>query len=83
MLPVSTDQRRHNIEFRRSLLKERRKTEKANELELNKSKIQKSDALKNAVKSMKDESTPQSVEDKEAYFLEQVAMGEALAARGE
>lgn len=31
---------------------------------------------------MRDERAPQSVEEREAYFLEQVAMGEALAAQG-
>jgi len=40
------------------------------------------DALRAAVRQLRNERPPQSVEEREAYFLEQVAMGEALAARG-
>lgn len=76
------DQRRNNLEFRRTLLKERKKAEKVQSLQANRERANQGEALKNAVRAMRDERTPQSVEEREAYFLEQVAMGEALAAQG-
>ncbi|KAK9900481.1 MAS20-domain-containing protein [Cystobasidium minutum MCA 4210] len=76
-------QRRNNVEFRRNLLKEKRKSEKAHQAQASKARASQSDALKNAVREMRNDRAPQSVEEREAYFLEQVAMGEALAAQGE
>lgn len=78
----NTDQRRNNVEFRRNLLKERKKLEKAASAQASKARASQGEALKNAVREMRNERTPQSVEEREAYFLEQVAMGEALAAQG-
>lgn len=79
---IFTDQRRNNVEFRRNLLKEKRKSEKAHQAQASKARASQSDALKNAVREMRNDRAPQSVEEREAYFLEQVAMGEALAAQG-
>lgn len=78
-----TDQRRNNVEFRRNLLKERKKLEKVASAQASRARASQGEALKNAVREMRNERTPQSVEEREAYFLEQVAMGEALAAQGE
>lgn len=64
------------------MLKEKRKSEKAHHAQASRDRASQSDALKSAVRQMRDERAPQSVEEREAYFLEQVAMGEALAAQG-
>jgi import receptor subunit TOM20 len=82
VLCFELDQRRNNLEFRRNLIKEKRKVEKAHAAQASRERIAQSDALKNAVREMRNDRPPSSVEDKEAYFLEQVAMGEALAAQG-
>lgn len=82
LLTLNADQRRNNVEFRRNLLKEKRKSEKAHHAQASRDRASQSDALKSAVRQMRDERAPQSVEEREAYFLEQVAMGEALAAQG-
>lgn len=70
------------MEFRRNLLKERRRVEKVQSAQASQARASQGEALKNAVRDMRDERTPQSVEEREAYFLEHVAMGEALAAQG-
>merc|ERR1711939_902481 len=74
--------RRNNVEFRRNLLKEQKKVAKQAHVEASKGKEATADALKNAVRQMKSEPVPTDVEEREAYFLEQVAIGEALAAKG-
>jgi len=74
--------RRNNVEFRRNLLKEQKKVAKQAHVEASKGKEATADALKNAVRQMKSEPVPTNVEEREAYFLEQVAIGEALAAKG-
>merc|ERR1711939_613652 len=74
--------RRNNVEFRRNLLKEQKKVAKQAHVEASKGKEATADALKNAVRQMKSKPVPTNVEEREAYFLEQVAIGEALAAKG-
>merc|ERR1712093_252110 len=74
--------RRNNVEFRRNLLKEQKKVAKQAQVEASKGKEATADALKNAVRQMKSEPVPTNVEEREAYFLERVAIGEALAAKG-
>lgn len=75
-------ERRNNPEFRRKLLKEQRKEAKASINAAKQAQAGQSDALRSAVRQMKNERPPASVEEREAYFLEQVAIGEALAAKG-
>lgn len=76
-------ERRNNPEFRRKLLREQRKELKANQTAAKQAQAGQSDALRSAVRQMKNERPPASVEEREAYFLEQVAIGEALAAKGQ
>ena len=76
-------ERRNNPEFRRKLLREQRKEAKASINAAKQAQAGQSDALRSAVRQMKNERPPASVEEREAYFLEQVAIGEALAAKGQ
>lgn len=77
-------ERRHNPEFRRRLLRDQHRQRRAAEVQSRRAQANQQDALRSAVREMRNERPFQgSAEEKEGYFLEQVAMGEALAARGE
>lgn len=76
-------ERRHNPEFRRRLLRDQYRQRRAAEVQNRRAQASQQDALRNAVRDLRNEGPFQgSADEKEGYFLEQVAMGEALAARG-
>ena len=64
------------------LAKEQRKLAKASAAHASKERASQADSLKAAVRQLKNERPPTNVEERESYFLEQVAIGEALAAKG-
>ncbi|OZJ01847.1 hypothetical protein BZG36_04940 [Bifiguratus adelaidae] len=75
--------RRNDPAFRRKLRKERKKLVKAAKT---KEEIDKSEAVNSinaALDAISNETFPVSVEEKEKYFMEQVAKGETLFAQGE
>lgn len=76
-------ERRHNPEFRKKLLKEQHKQRKVAEVSNRRAQASQQDALRSGIRAMKQEKVPETAEERESYFLEQVAIGEALAARGE
>ncbi|EWC47908.1 hypothetical protein DRE_02790 [Drechslerella stenobrocha 248] len=75
--------RRHDPEFRRSLARERRKHAKAQkavkEAEAENERAQ----LRAAVAAANEEGYPSGVEEREAYFMNEVARGEQLLQHGE
>lgn len=75
-------ERRHNPEFRRKLLKDKFRQQKAAAIQNRRTQASQQDALRSALREMAKENPPQDADGRESYFLEQVAIGEALAARG-
>ncbi|KZL74927.1 MAS20 protein import receptor, partial [Colletotrichum tofieldiae] len=73
-------QRRNKAEFRRELRRNERKQHKAEKEEAQQETVRQRQAIKQAVDEAKDEGFPTDVEQKEAYFLQQVSEGETLSA---
>ncbi|KAK4046682.1 mitochondrial import receptor subunit tom20 [Microbotryomycetes sp. JL201] len=77
--------RRNDPVFRKKLLKQQRKVEKIGkeqaQAEAAVGRAQVVQALKRAITLINQEQVPQDVEGREQFFLEQLAMGEQLAAR--
>jgi import receptor subunit TOM20 len=74
-------QRRTKAEFRRNLRKNERQQVRAEKEEAEASTTQRRRAIKLAVNSAKEDGFPASVEEREAYFNEQVTTGEILSAQ--
>ncbi|KAL7004066.1 mitochondrial import receptor subunit tom20 [Cystobasidiomycetes sp. EMM_F5] len=74
--------RRNDPAFRRQILRERRKVERASQQATAQERVAQTQRLAQAVRQIVRERLPTSLEEREAHFLEQVASGEALAARG-
>ncbi|GJC94174.1 MAS20 protein import receptor [Colletotrichum higginsianum IMI 349063] len=72
-------QRRNKAEFRRELRRNERKQHKAEKEEAEQETVRQRQAIKRAVDAAKEEGFPTDVEQKEAYFLQQVSEGEVLA----
>lgn len=77
-------QRRHNPAFRRALDRERLKVAKAAKADAARQRTASAASLKKAMQAVAGETIPAGAgaEEREQYFLEQVAMGEQLVARG-
>ncbi|GAA5853931.1 hypothetical protein JCM9279_007606 [Rhodotorula babjevae] len=73
--------RRHDPAFRRKLAKQQKKLEKVAEVKQEQGKAQVEQALRRALLLVNAEPVPESPEGKEQFFMEQVALGEQLAAR--
>ncbi|KAK1988675.1 MAS20 protein import receptor [Colletotrichum cereale] len=73
-------QRRNKAEFRRELRRNERKQHKAEKETAQQETVRQRQAIKQAVDDAKDEGFPTDVEQKEAYFLQQVSEGETLSA---
>lgn len=63
-------------------VRERRKVERASQQATAQERVAQTQRLAQAVRQIVRERLPTSLEEREAHFLEQVASGEALAARG-
>lgn len=75
-------QRRNNTEFRKALKRDaRRQARKAKEENEAQGKRQKEE-LKMLVQETIEEGFPKDIEEKEAYFLQQISQGEAMANEG-
>ncbi|KAF3915218.1 hypothetical protein ABW20_dc0108524 [Dactylellina cionopaga] len=75
--------RRHDPEFRKSLARERRKHARAQKAEAEAEVEKQKSQLRAAVAAANEEGYPSGVEEREAYFMNEVAMGEALLQQGE
>ncbi|KAF3904624.1 hypothetical protein ABW21_db0205067 [Orbilia brochopaga] len=75
--------RRHDPDFRRSLARERRKHARAQRAHLEAETENKKAQLRSAVAAANEEGYPSGVEEREAYFMNEVAMGEQLLQQGE
>ncbi|KDN69661.1 putative MAS20 protein import receptor [Colletotrichum sublineola] len=73
-------QRRNKAEFRRELRRNERKQHRAEKETAQQETVRQRQAIKQAVDDAKDEGFPADVEQKEAYFLQQVSEGETLSA---
>ena len=75
--------RRNDPSFRKALRREHRRQEKAAKEEAEAQGIQQRQAIKAAMAVAKEEGFPTDVEEKEAYFMNEVARGEQLCQEGE
>ncbi len=75
--------RRTDPEFRKSLKREARRQARVAKEEAEAVGAQQKEAIKNAVAEAKEEGFPTDVEEKEAYFMNEVARGETLCQGGE
>lgn len=74
--------RQTDPEFRKSLKRNNRRVAKAVKEEEEAQGAQQREAIKAAVQRAKDEGFPADLEEKESYFMSQVAKGEGLCAEG-
>ena len=74
--------RQTDPEFRKSLKRNNRKLAKAVKEEQEAHGAARRDAIKQAVQRAKEEGFPADLEEKESYFMNQVAKGEGLCAEG-
>lgn len=70
--------RRSKPEFRRQLRRNERRQARQAKVDQEVETLYQREAIKQAVDEAKEEGFPTSVEEKEAYFLDQVTMGEQL-----
>ncbi|KAF3912352.1 hypothetical protein AA313_de0206696 [Arthrobotrys entomopaga] len=75
--------RRHDPEFRKSLARERRKHAKAQKAEQEAEIENQKSQLRDAVAAINEEGFPSGVEEREVYFMNEVALGEQLLSQGE
>jgi import receptor subunit TOM20 len=74
--------RQSDPEFRRTLKRDNRRMARAVKEEVEAQGAAQRDAIKKAVSQAKDEGFPTDLEEKEGYFMSQVAKGESLCAEG-
>lgn len=74
--------RRTDPEFRKALKRELRKEARAVREQAEAEGKQQKEAIKAAVRGAREEGFPTDVEDKEAYFMNEVGRGEALCQDG-
>lgn len=74
--------RQTDPDFRKSLKRNNRRMAKAVKEEAEAQGAQQREAIKAAVQRAKDEGFPADLEEKESYFMNQVAKGEGLCADG-
>lgn len=68
--------------FRKQIRKESKRQARAAREEAEQEKINAREAIKNAVRDAQAEGFPTDVEEKEAYFMQEVARGEGLSGEG-
>lgn len=74
--------RRSDPDFRKALKRESRKEARAAKEEAEAQGVQQKQAIENAVSEARNEGFPTDVEDKEAYFMNEVGQGEVLCQEG-
>ena len=74
--------RRNDPEFRRNLKKEKKLHAKAQKAQANAQNESQRERLREAVRNALAEGFPTDVEEKEAYFMSEVAHGETLCSQG-
>lgn len=74
--------RRHDVEFRKSLKREARKQARAAKEEAEGAKTKERQELRTLVDEANEEGFPEGADDKEAFFMEEVGMGERLCQSG-
>lgn len=74
--------RRTDPNFRKQLKKESKRQARAAKEEAQAHTIKQREAIRNAVEEAKEEGFPVDVEEKEAYFMQEVARGEGLSGEG-
>jgi import receptor subunit TOM20 len=74
--------RRTDPNFRKSLKKEAKRQARAAKEEAEAHTIRQRQAIRSAVAEAKDEGFPSDVEEREAYFMQEVARGEGLSSDG-
>ena len=74
--------RQTDPDFRKSLKRNNRRMARVAKEEAEAHGAQQREAIKQAVQQAKDEGFPTDLEEKEAYFMGQVAQGESLCAEG-
>lgn len=74
--------RQTNPDFRKSLKRNNRRVAKAAKEEAEAEGAQQREVIKQAVQRAKDEGFPADLQEKEGYFMDQVAMGEGMCSDG-
>ena len=74
--------RRTDPEFRKALKRESRREARAAKEEAEAQGMQQKQAIKRVVQAARDEGFPTDVEEKEAYFMNEVGRGESLCQNG-
>lgn len=74
--------RRTDVEFRKTLKRESRKQAQAAKEEAEAHGARQREAIKKAVSGAKDQGFPTDVEEKEAFFMGELARGEQLCSEG-
>jgi hypothetical protein len=74
--------RRTDPNFRKSLKKEAKRQARAAKEEAEAHTVRQRQAIRTAVAEAKEEGFPSDVEEKEAYFMQEVARGEGLSSEG-
>ncbi|KAG8961091.1 hypothetical protein FRC03_005787 [Tulasnella sp. 419] len=74
--------RRNDTAFRKKLKKEKKRVERSKPAAASAGKGHSMEEIKNALQIIRDEALPSSPEAREQYFMDNVAMGEQLCARG-
>ncbi|KAL2066372.1 hypothetical protein VTL71DRAFT_2443 [Oculimacula yallundae] len=74
--------RRNDPQFRKQLKKESKRQAKAAKEEAEAHTVRQRQAIRAAVEEAKEDGFPSDVEEREAYFMQEVARGEVLAGEG-
>jgi protein-disulfide isomerase-like protein with CxxC motif len=74
--------RRNDPQFRKQLKKESKRQARAAKEEAEAQTVQQRQSIRRAVEEAKEEGFPTDVEEKEAYFMSEVARGEGLSGDG-
>ncbi|KAH8795664.1 mitochondrial import receptor subunit tom-20 [Hyaloscypha finlandica] len=74
--------RRNDPQFRKQLKKESKRQARAAKEEAEAHTVRQREAIRSAVEEAKEEGFPTDVEEREAYFMQEVARGEGLSGEG-
>lgn len=74
--------RRHDPEFRKALKRDRKRHVRSQRMQEAAASAQQRDIVVKAVKQVQREGFPVDVEEKEVYFMQEVAQGEVLCQEG-
>jgi hypothetical protein len=74
--------RRNDPQFRKQLKKESKRQAKAAKEEAEANTVRQRQAIRTAIEEAKEEGFPIDVEEREAYFMQEVARGEGLSGEG-